>query len=193
MEQQALFASQYEDEFLLRSLGPLAYRSDIALSELVANAWDAGATKVSITVPSDIGGKLVIEDDGTGLSREQFLTRWMTLAYNRLKRQGEKVEFAPGRENMSRLAYGRNGVGRHGLLCFCDSYEVRTRRNGQRHDFLVATSSGVAPFVLRSEKSSNSRGHGARLTVKVERWPNQAGKTVHGDCSMREPSLVRTA
>ncbi len=43
MEQQVLFPSQYEDEYLLRTLGPLAYRADIALSELVANAWDAGA------------------------------------------------------------------------------------------------------------------------------------------------------
>jgi len=93
MEQQGLFSSQYEDEFLLRSLGPLAYRSDIALSELVANAWDAGATLVEITVPQVNGGILVIEDDGTGLTREQFLSRWMTLAYNRLKRQGERVEF----------------------------------------------------------------------------------------------------
>lgn len=169
MEQQALFATQYEEEFLLRTLGPLAYRSDIALSELVANAWDAGATKVDITVPSEPGGKLIVEDDGTGLTREQFVTRWMTLAYNRLKRQGEMVEFPPSRQNMSRLAYGRNGVGRHGLLCFSDTYEVVTRRDGQRHEFVVSTSSGAAPFVLLSEKVSKARSHGTRLTVRVAR------------------------
>ncbi len=169
MEQQALFASQYEDEFLLRTLGPLAYRSDIALSELVANAWDAGATKVDITVPAQLGGKLIVEDDGTGLTREQFVARWMKLAYNRLKRQGEMVEFPPNRQHLSRLAYGRNGVGRHGLLCFSDIYEVTTRREGQRHDFVVSTSSGAAPFVMRSDKVSKARGHGTRLTVKVAR------------------------
>lgn len=169
MEQQGLFSSQYEDEFLLRSLGSLAYRSDIALSELVANAWDAGATVVDITVPKASGGVLVIDDDGTGLSHEQFLSRWMTLAYNRLKRQGEKVEFPNERKGMSRLAYGRNGVGRHGLLCFGDGYSVETRREGVRWHFDVATSSGTSPFVLLAEKSGRTRGHGTKLSVKVTR------------------------
>lgn len=169
MEQQALFESQYEDEYLLRSLGPLAYRADIALSELVANAWDAGATVVEITIPKALGATLVVEDDGTGLTREQFLGRWMTLAYNRLKRQGEKVEFPPGRTGLNRLAYGRNGVGRHGLLCFGDEYTVDTRRDGIRLSLQVATASGASPFVLKSEKSGKTRGHGTKLSVRVRR------------------------
>lgn len=174
MEQQALFESQYEDEYLLRSLGPLAYRADIALSELVANAWDAGATLVEIAIPKTPGALLTVEDDGTGLTKEQFLGRWMKLAYNRLKRQGEKVEFPPGRDGLNRLAYGRNGVGRHGLLCFGDEYTVETRRDGTRLTFEVATSSGVSPFVLKAEKSGKARGHGTKLSVRVRRHlPNQ--------------------
>jgi hypothetical protein len=169
MEQQALFESQYEDEYLLRSLGQLAYRSDIALSELVANAWDAGATEVDITIPKVLGAELVIEDDGTGLSRDQFIGRWMTLAYNRLKRQGDKVTFPPGREGLTRLAYGRNGVGRHGLLCFNDQYTVETRCGGQKWTFDVATASGASPFVLRTEKTAKARGHGTKLSVRVSR------------------------
>lgn len=169
MEQQALFESQYEEEYLLRSLGQLAYRSDIALSELVANAWDAGATVVDIAVPPINGGLLVVEDDGTGLTREQFIGRWMTLAYNRLKRQGERVEFPPTRSGMTRLAYGRNGVGRHGLLCFGDQYTVETRCAGTKWVFDVATASGASPFILRSDKSAKARGHGTKLSVRVER------------------------
>lgn len=169
MEQRALFESQYEDEYLLRSLGPLAYRADIALSELVANAWDAGATVVEVSIPKQLGGTLVVEDDGTGLTKEQFRGRWMTLAYNRLKRQGERVEFPPGRADLHRLAYGRNGVGRHGLLCFANEYVVDTRRDGARHTFQVATASGSSPFVLKSEASSKGRGHGTKLSVRVDR------------------------
>lgn len=169
MEQQTLFESQYEDEYLLRSLGPLAYRADIALSELVANAWDAGATVVDITIPKQLGGVLVVEDDGTGLTKDQFLGRWMRLAYNRLKRQGEKVEFPPGRTGLNRLAYGRNGVGRHGLLCFGDEYQVETRRDGIRLTLQVATASGASPFVLKAEKASKGRGHGTKLSVRVAR------------------------
>ena len=45
-QQQSLFGSLFEEDLLLRTLGPIAYRPDIALTELVANAWDAGAAAV---------------------------------------------------------------------------------------------------------------------------------------------------
>lgn len=35
--------SRFEDDFLLRTLGDLVRIPDVALSELVANGWDAGA------------------------------------------------------------------------------------------------------------------------------------------------------
>lgn len=40
--------SLFEDDFLIRTLGNLASQPDIALTELVANAWDAGATEVEL-------------------------------------------------------------------------------------------------------------------------------------------------
>lgn len=75
MIQGALFAKA----FLRRALGSLTTDPQIALTELVANAWDAAASKVSIVIPVEEGGILSIEDDGTGMTREQFLNRWMTL------------------------------------------------------------------------------------------------------------------
>ena len=113
--------SLFEDDYLVRTLGPLGYSPDIALTELVANAWDAGTENVSIIIPEEIDEELTIEDDGIGLTPEQFHKRWMKLGYNRLKHQGEKVEFPIGKSGQ-RLAFGRNGVGRHGLLCFNDEY-----------------------------------------------------------------------
>ncbi|HLP80605.1 MAG TPA: hypothetical protein VK141_01275, partial [Nitrosomonas sp.] len=66
-------------------------------------------------------------------------------------------------------AYGRNGVGRHGLLCFGDEYEVQTWRNGILSTFVVATESGPSPFVLRSEIQSERTGSGTKLSVTVTR------------------------
>ncbi len=116
----------FEEDYLLRTLGTLANSADVALTELVANAWDAGASEVSITIPEKYTELLIVEDDGTGLTRDNFHCRWMKLGYNRLKHQGKKVEFPPERQG-NRLAYGRNGVGRHGLLCFNNEYEVKTK------------------------------------------------------------------
>ena len=43
--------SLFEENYLLRTLGTIAHVPDVALMELVANAWDAGASEVRITIP----------------------------------------------------------------------------------------------------------------------------------------------
>lgn len=169
MSDQPLHTSLFEEDYLLRELGPVAHVPQVALTELVANAWDAGASKVDIVVPTTRGGTLTVTDDGHGMSRDQFLRRWMMLRYDRLKHQGANVEFPAGRERRPRKAYGRNGVGRHGLLCFADEYQVDTWRDGRLNTFVVGTESGPSPFVLRSQATGEREGAGTKLTVSVER------------------------
>lgn len=164
-----LQTSLFEEDYLLRELGQLAHTPQVALTELVANAWDAGASNVDITIPDERGGELTIIDDGHGMTKDQFKQRWMTLRYDRLRHQGADVQFPTGRKATARIAYGRNGVGRHGLLCFADEYAVSTWCDGDLAQFVVGTSSGSSPFVLRSESFSVRDGAGTRLSVKVER------------------------
>ena len=131
--------SLFEEDYLLRELGQVAHVPNFALTELVANAWDAGATRVDLILPSEIGGTLTVTDDGHGMTPQQFKRRWMTLRYDRVKHQGVNVEFPAGRPARPRRAYGRNGVGRHGLLCFADEYQVETWRDGTLANFVVGT------------------------------------------------------
>lgn len=166
-KQQSLF-SHYEEDFLVRTVGDLIRRPDVALGELVANAWDAGASRVDVTIPKDEGDELIVEDDGAGLTKEQFDQRWMTLGYNRQKNQGSDVEFPPGRPGRRR-AYGRNGQGRHGLLCFGNSYRVSTTRDGRQTVFEVRVSSGKHPFVSSLISEKDKKGHGTRLSVHVQK------------------------
>src|SRR5581483_7954396 len=140
------YGSLFEEDFLLRTLGRIAHDSDVALTELVANAWDAGASCVDLKIPSEKENALVVTDDGHGMSIEQFKLRWMTLAYDRVKHQGQDVEFPPERKGSRRRAYGRNGIGRHGLLCFADRYEVETWRKDKGAQFVVSTHSQKTPF-----------------------------------------------
>ena len=56
--QQTLF----EENFLKREYKTLTINPEVALTELVANAWDAGASKV--------GQKVVCSADGRGLRRK---------------------------------------------------------------------------------------------------------------------------
>lgn len=158
----------FEKDFLIRTLGSLATQPDIALTELIANAWDAGATEVEIFIPEKQGELLTIKDNGTGLTSEEFKSRWMKLGYNRLKNQGKKVVF-PNGIDLKRFAYGRNGVGRHGLLCFNNEYTVITNSNGIQSNFRITTQSEKEPFVIKKESQTKARSQGTTLQVVVSK------------------------
>jgi hypothetical protein len=154
----------FEQDFLVRTLGSIVQSAEVALTELVANAWDAGAAEVKITVPEgDNDEVLVIQDDGVGMTAEQFREKWMTLGYDRVRRQGIWAEFPAERADWKRPAYGRNGVGRHAMLCFASTYQVETRRGGKISQFTVSTAEGEDPFVILKETVSAGGGHGTKL------------------------------
>lgn len=168
--------SLFEENYLVRTLGRIAQDPEVALTELVANAWDAGASLVDLTIPPTRELLLTVEDDGHGMTAAQFKGRWMKLAYDRIKHQSHMVEFPPERKDWRRRAYGRNGVGRHGLLCFADRYSVETWREDKGASFDIGTRSHDTPFRIEKEGSFIRKGHGTKLSVIVERHlpdPNQ--------------------
>ena len=48
-----LQTSLFEEDYLLRELGQVAHVPQVALTELVANAWDAGASSVKVILPRE--------------------------------------------------------------------------------------------------------------------------------------------
>ncbi len=164
--EEVLFPSLYEENYILRSLGSIVTQPDIALTELIANAWDAGASTVNIAIPENTGQTLYIEDDGTGMSEEEFQNRWMKLRYDRLRAQGRKVVFPDGSDK-NRYAFGRNGVGRHGLFCFGNQYTVITKKDGKQMTFVVKPNIAANPFAVVQRQEVVASGHGTRLEVVV--------------------------
>lgn len=165
-DKSCIQGSLFEEDYLIRTLGNLANSSEVALTELVANAWDAGATLVEIFIPEKHGEKLTIEDNGIGMTKDEFYTRWMKLGYNRLKHQGKKVEFPDGLI-LNRFAYGRNGVGRHGMLCFNNEYKITTNKNGVESNFTITTVSENEPFLIKNENFGKSKKSGTKLEVII--------------------------
>jgi hypothetical protein len=176
----------FEENYLLRTLGGVAKKADVALTELVANAWDAGASRVDITLPQAIGDALIIEDDGTGMTSDQFHERWMKLGYNRLTHQGEQVSFPDGQKKSQRVAYGRNGIGRHGLLCFNNEYVVET--GGSK--YTVTTQHSESPLFVSNTEIIDSR-LGTRLQVRVNRnFPHEEKiKEIIGTRFLHDPQF----
>ena len=111
--------------FLERHAGHVMDDPRIALVELVANAYDAGATSVKIEWPDQRGGSFAISDNGIGMTKDQFARRWRQLNYSRLDEQGTAVEFPPKTRGVQpRTAFGQSGIGRHGAFCFSDQYTL---------------------------------------------------------------------
>ena len=159
----------FEEDYIFRANRSITSNSDIALTEFVANAWDAGAHNVNITIPFEEHDEIIVEDDGVGMSDDEFQSRWMTLNYNRQKHQGAKVVFPDDVDKSVRIAYGRNGVGRHGMLCFSDNYTVETWKNGICNIYSISISHGDSPFKITKCVTENRDGHGTRIRAFVNR------------------------
>lgn len=85
----------------------LVARQETAVSELVKNAYDADAKKVTLTFEnSDIkGGTLVITDDGIGMTRNQLINGFMRISST------DKLHH-PLSERYDRERSGQKGIGR---------------------------------------------------------------------------------
>lgn len=159
----------FEENYIFRNNKSITSNNDIALTEFVANAWDAGAHNVNITIPYDYNDEIIVEDDGTGMTDEEFRGRWMTLNYDRQKRQGKEVSFPPDVDSTKRIAYGRNGIGRHGMLCFSNEYTVETWKDGTCNIYDIAVSYGDAPFRIQKHTTEERNGHGTKISAIVNR------------------------
>ena len=96
------------DASLISRLGrELVARQETAVAELVKNAYDADARKVTlIFAEADApGGRLELADDGLGMTREQLVNGFMRLA------SGQKVD-EPISPRYKRQRAGRKGIGR---------------------------------------------------------------------------------
>ena len=167
--------SKYEKDFIERTYSSIVTDISIAFSELVANSWDAGATTVSITLPEKRGDEIVIEDNGTGMTDDEFQQRWMVIAYNRVAHQGEYIEYISSKGKAKRLTYGRNGVGRHAMFCFNDQYQVETWRDGKCNKYLISIDGGDSAFSVLEHSIFDKAGNGTRLTVKaIKKQPTKS-------------------
>ena len=98
----------FGDELLPRLVGTIMNDPYFAIVELVANCWDACATKVHINIKDEY---LSIEDDGISMSKDEFHKRWRDLTYNRIKEQGGHQVNFPGKKTKKRKVFGKNGIG----------------------------------------------------------------------------------
>ncbi len=115
------------------------------LTEAVANAWDADATKVDITVDSE-GKVITIQDDGIGMTVEDMNAKYLRVGYRRRDEGGEHGKVtAKGRSVM-----GRKGLGKLSLFSIAETIEVQSAKDGESHG-LKMTVSGIHQSVQNKD------------------------------------------
>lgn len=164
--QQALFPT-FGTGFLQDHAGLIVSNPNIAIVELVANSWDAGADLVQIAWPNSTNGQLSIEDNGTGMTFEEFSERWLELNYNRVESQGDDVIFPMSNRMSKRKAFGRNGKGRHSMFCFSEEYKVETWRDGVANIFVVTRQYREFPFRVEPVEQFEKDGSGTVITSNL--------------------------
>lgn len=183
IKQTALFDDRFLESFAGQSI---ITDPKVAIMELIANAWDAGASKVAIDWPYEDGNRFSILDNGHGMTESQFNQRFRTLAYNRTRYQGVYASVPEDNEGISkRPVFGRNGKGRFACFSFGIEFFVRTWRDGKENTFRVFRDKDNALAFQKKGETLNRDGHGTEVFVEKAMKPYLNESQIKTEISMR--------
>jgi Histidine kinase-, DNA gyrase B-, and HSP90-like ATPase len=108
---------------VINHLGVGLYSSTpAALTELVANAWDAEAAEVNIDI-DPAAETIIIQDDGHGMSPDEVQSRFLNVGYSRRGPKGTIAKSASGK----RVVMGRKGIGKLSMFALADKLNISSK------------------------------------------------------------------
>ena len=110
---------------VLNHLGLNLYSNVPAVvAELIANAWDADASRVDVFVKERGEGKrIIIQDDGCGMNDKDLQEKYLTVGYQRRSKGSGDQTAGKGRPVM-----GRKGIGKLSVLSIARKVYVYTKK-----------------------------------------------------------------
>ena len=99
----------------------------VAVFELVKNSFDAHATSVRILFDDD---RIVITDDGKGMSEADILDKWLFVAYSAKREKTEDADYRDGISQRGREYAGAKGVGRFSCDRLGSRLQLSSRSKG---------------------------------------------------------------
>lgn len=165
---------------------------DVFLRELISNAADAceklryeaidhpallgEEPKLAITIEADAeAGRLVIADNGIGMSRDEMIEALGTIARSGTRSFMERVATAEGKEGAQLI--GQFGVGFYSAFMVAGEVEVVSRRTGSDEAW-AWSSNGKGEFTVAPIALDEAPARGTRVTLHLmndaktfaERW-----------------------
>ena len=117
--------TRYEMGISLRVLDHLGLNlysnTPAVIAEAIANAWDADATRVEITIDHD-ANTITVADNGCGMELADVNSRYLLVGYRRRDKQGPVT---PG----GRKPMGRKGIGKLSLFSIANKIFVYTKKD----------------------------------------------------------------
>lgn len=104
------------------------------IGELVANGWDANATKVEIEIPEkpvDGQSEIVISDDGIGMSDEDVRNKYLIVGRDRREKEQSDQTSPP----QNRKIMGRKGIGKFSAFGIAKEIDIESVKDSEGSHF----------------------------------------------------------
>ena len=154
---------------------------DVFLRELISNAADAceklryeaisapellnddPTPRITLTLDAE-SNRLVVEDNGIGMSRDDMVEALGTIARSGTRAFMERVEAAKAGEGAQLI--GQFGVGFYSAFMVADKVDVVSRHAGSAHAF-VWSSDGKGSYTVSEADLSDAPARGTRITLHL--------------------------
>lgn len=105
-----------------------------AIAEIVANAYDADASLVTVTLREEDGkpAEITVIDNGEGLTLNEINDKFLVIGRNRRANDGDEASPSYGRKRI-----GKKGLGKLALFGLAKTITITTRRDGKRNAFVL--------------------------------------------------------
>jgi len=108
---------------IIKQLSTAFYRrKTMVLEELIANAYDAGASYAKINLAAD---HIIVADDGSGMSPEE-LTKFFYISYT----EKNKQQIKEIKNKLKRYIIGKFGIGKLSMYQLCRRFKIITWKDG---------------------------------------------------------------
>ncbi len=159
---------------ILSLLGDELIGSDIlAIFELVKNSYDADAEEVKIVLENmnTPEQKIIIEDDGTGMTLDTLKNVWLEIGTDFKRGANRKVS-----EKFKRISLGEKGVGRLAVHKLGKNITLETQVEGHYHSHKLSFNweniirsneyiNDISIGIEKKEADLLPKGHGTRITI----------------------------
>ena len=126
------------------------------ISEVIANAWDADATRVDVTYDTT-ANTITVTDNGHGMDLDDINNRYLFVGYRRRDPKAQGPLTALGRKPM-----GRKGIGKLSLFSIANTITVHTRKAGSDAEAFQMDAGEIRRHV-EAQEQSNEREENPRI------------------------------